>query len=619
MCGIAGIFCADRERVLDAALVGRMNDTMRHRGPDGDGVRVKPGYALAHRRLSIVDLSGGAQPMGDASGRYWVTFNGEIYNFPELKRELEDRGHVFRTRSDTEVLLYGYREWGEDLPKRLRGMFAFAIVDEREHTLFAARDRIGKKPFYYTRTDGDLLFGSELKAIVEDPRVERRLDPVALRQFFCLRYVPDPKTIYEGVRKLRPGHSLVVRDGRATERAYWKLSYAEPRTRSADDLAEEIRTLLDDAVRVRLMGDVPLGAFLSGGIDSFAVVDSMSRVSDSRVVACSVGFAESEFDERPYARESAAACGAELHEEEVEAGAMLDQDWLEWAFDEPFADSSAVPTYHVSRLARRHVTVALSGDGGDENYAGYRRYKYDAVENRVRAWAPSFLWSAFGFVYPKADFLPRWVRFKRTFQNLARTPSEAYARSVSCTLPEELPGLLRPEYLDAADDPLAPVRNAYDDSDGPDSLARAAAADFATWLPGDILTKVDRASMAVSLEVRAPLLDHHLVEAAATIPSLVKMAGGEQKALLKRALVERLGERALNRPKRGFSVPARQWLAGELGDALEQALDSERLTSIVDREGVLSRLRQHRQGVRDNTESLWGVLSLHRFLRRWMP
>ena len=556
--------------------------------------------------------------MSDADGRYWITYNGEVYNFLELRAELEQRGHRFRTRCDTEVLLYGYREWGEELPKKLRGMFAFAIVDEREHTMFGARDRIGKKPLYYSEVDGDLLFASELKSIVADRRVPRRIDPAALRRYLCLRYVPDPLTIYEGIHKLPPAHTISVREGRVRVRPYWTLSHAEPRARSVDDLAEQIRATIDESVRIRLMGDVPLGAFLSGGVDSFAIVDSMSRVSDGRVIACSVGFDEAEFDERPYAREAAEQCGAELFEESVGAGAMLQQQWFDDTFDEPFADSSAVPTYHVSGLARRHVTVALSGDGGDESFAGYRRYKYDRVENRVRSWAPAFLWSAFGAVYPKADFLPRWIRFKRTFQNLARSPSEAYARSVSAVLPEEADAILRADYRDAADDPLDPVRSAYDASDGPDALARAAAADFRTWLPGDILTKVDRASMAVSLEVRAPLLDHELVEMAASIPSAMKIAGGETKALLKHALRERLGERALTRPKQGFVVPARKWIAGPIGDALERELDDPLLSSIVDTEVVAGLLREHRSGVRDHVERLWSVSVLQRFLRRWI-
>lgn len=620
MCGIAGIFSRLRERAPDEGLLRRMARSIEHRGPDGEGLRVRPGYALAHRRLSIVDLGGGAQPMGDAEGRYWVTYNGEVYNFEELRRELQERGHRFATRCDTEVLLYGFREWGEELPTKLRGMFAFAIVDEREHTMFAARDRIGKKPFYYADVAGeDIVFGSELKAVVEDARVERKIDAAALRRYMCLRYVPDPLTIFEGVRKLPPGHRMSVRaDGRVRVSPYWQLSYAEPRTRSVEEAAEEILALLDDAVACRLMGDVPLGAFLSGGVDSFAVVDAMARSSSGQVVACSVGFEESAFDERPYARESAAACGAKLFEEQVDAGAMLDQAWFDGTFDEPFADSSAVPTYHVSKLARRHVTVALSGDGGDESFAGYRRYKYDRVENRVRSFAPAFLWSAFGAIYPKADFLPRWVRFKRTFQNLARTPSEAYARSVSAVLPEQVDAILRPEYRDTADDPLDPIRSAYDGSDATDALGRAAAADFATWLPGDILTKVDRASMAVSLEVRAPLLDHHLVEAAAKIPSAMKIAGGETKALLKHALRGRLGDRALNRPKQGFTVPARDWMAGPIGDALEQSLDDPRLSSIVDTTAVSRLLREHRASLANHVERLWSVSVLQRFLARWV-
>ncbi|MCA8941409.1 MAG: asparagine synthase (glutamine-hydrolyzing) [Planctomycetes bacterium] len=618
MCGIAGIFCRDRAQHVERDLLERMARAIAHRGPDGEGFRVGAGYGLAHRRLSIVDLAGGHQPMADATERYWVSYNGEIYNFAELRAELERAGHRFATRCDTEVLLYGYREWGEALPTRLRGMFAFAIVDVQEHTLFAARDRIGKKPLYYAEVGDEFVFGSEPKAILEHPGVARDLDPVAIRQYFCLRYVADPGTAFRAIRRLPPGHALTVRDGTVRVRRYWQLSFAEPVARPVEELAEEVLERLDEAVRIRLMGDVPLGAFLSGGVDSYAIVDSMRRVGDAQVVACTVGFDDPRYDERGYARASAEACGALLHEERVSAEDMLDQGWYAATFDEPFSDSSAVPTYHVSRLARRHVTVALSGDGGDESFAGYRRYKYDVVENRIRGWAPRFLWRLFGAVYPKADFLPRWLRFKRTFQNLARDPGEAYARSVSCTLPEQLGDILRPELARLDDDPLAPVRDAWSRSDGPDSLARAAATDFETWLPGDILTKVDRASMAVSLEVRAPLLDHELVEAAARIPSTLKLAGGETKALLKRALRPRLGD-ALDRPKQGFVAPVKEWLRGPLGDELEAVLGDERLASIIDPGSVGRLLRQHRAGLADHTEPLWSTLCLHRFQHRWCP
>lgn len=615
MCGIAGIFAHQVDRPIDPDLLRRMTDVIVHRGPDGSGLHVGRGYGLGHRRLSIVDLADGAQPM--AADDVWVTFNGEIYNFPELRKELEELGYRFRTRCDTEVLLHGWRAFGEDLPSRLRGMFAFALVDERTRTFFAARDRLGKKPFHYAEVGGEIVFGSELKSLLLHPGVSRELDHEAVGQFLCLRYVPDPRTVFRDVRKLPPGCALLVRDGKVRERRYWQLSFAEPRVRSVADWSEAVLDKFDEAVRIRLMGDVPLGAFLSGGVDSFAVVDSMARAHGGAVVACTMGFEDPAVDERTHARLAAQQCGAVLHEGVVTSADLLDQSWFDAIFDEPFADSSAIPTYHVSRLARQHVTVALSGDGGDEAFAGYRRYKYDVVENRVRGLLPRAIWAGLGLAYPKLDWLPRAVRFKRTFQNLALSPAEAYARSVSSVLPEEARGLLTPAWRDAAEDPLAAVRAAYEASDGPDALARAAAADYATWLPGDILVKVDRASMAVSLEVRAPLLDHELVELAASMPSAMKLAGGETKAFLRRALSERLGRDALMRSKQGFHVPLRSWMAGAVGDALESTLAAGQQVDIVDPAAVRRLLVEHRSGARDHGELLWAVSVLQRFLARW--
>lgn len=617
MCGIAGIFAADPRVVIDASLVRAMTRVQAHRGPDGEGIRSGPGYGLGHRRLAIVDLGGGQQPMAAADGRLWVTFNGEIYNHDELRTELQAAGHRFATRSDTEVLLHGYREWGERLPERLRGMFAFAIVDEERHRLFAARDRVGKKPFHYALHDGALLFASELKGLAACTALPRRLDAGALVRFLCLRYVPDPDTIFAGIKKLPPGHSLTYADGRVDLRAYWRLSFARPSREQPAALAERVLATLDEAVRIRLMGEVPLGAFLSGGLDSFAVVDSMSRTSPTRVVACTMGFDEAAFDERRFTRQAAAACGAELHEEVVRVDDLLAQEWYADTFDEPFADDSSVPTYHVSRLARRHVTVALSGDGGDECFAGYRRYRFDRWENRARRLVPGVLARTLGALYPKADFLPRWLRFKRTLENIGRSPAEAYARSVSSNLPEHVLPCLRADLRASEPDPLAPIRRAYEAADGPDALSRAIATDFATYLPGDILTKVDRASMAVSLEVRAPFLDHHMVELAASVPSALKLSGDRSKGFLRDTLRNRLGD--VDRRKQGFSTPLRQWFAGPLGDALGVAVDSGPLAALVDVPRVRAAAARHRSGAADHSQWLWSLLVLDRFLRRWGP
>lgn len=620
MCGINGIFSLHGNGRIDESLVVAMRDSQQHRGPDGADLRMGPGYGLGHRRLAIVDLDNGVQPMSDEAAEVWVTYNGEIYNYRELRSELIAAGHRFRTNCDTEVLIYGYLEWGRGLPERLVGMFSFAIVDERNHSLFAARDRMGQKPFHYTLLDDQFLFGSEIKSLLVDPRVSRAIDRDALGQYLILSYVPDPKTIFETIHKLPPASCLSIENGRMDVQEYWspQLMPAQSSGSTPDlrDQQEELISRFDSAVEGRLMGDVPLGAFLSGGVDSFAVVDSMSRVTTGPVIACTVGFDNPAFDEREHARTAAEACQAQLHEEVLRVDDMLDVDWFSDVYDEPFADSSAIPTYHVSRMARRHVTVALSGDGGDEIFAGYRRYAFDVRENAYRGMLPRGVWGALGTIYPKFDFLPRWMRFKRTLQNLACSPEEAYARSVSAALPSEVIPLLKPEWR--GQDPLQPVRDAYREAGDSHPLVCCAHADRRTYLPGDILTKVDRASMAVSLEVRSPFLDHHLVEFAAGVPPDRKLLNGEAKGFLRSSLVGRLGREALDRPKRGFSVPLAQWLRGSLGESLERALHDGPLETFFDIPAVQTVLSEHRSGLRDHSRILWALLVFDRFLRRWV-
>ncbi len=618
MCGIAGLYALTRGRPVDTEVLSRMAAALRHRGPDGDGLRSGGDYALAHRRLAIVDLASGQQPMGLPAAGLWVTFNGEIYNHEALRAELEAGGAVFTTRSDTEVLLHGYRAWGTGLAARLRGMFAFAVVDERNGTLYAARDRVGKKPFHYTVHDGVFAFASELKAL-HALGIDRTLAPAAVAQFFALRYVPEPDCIFAAVQKLPPAHWLLVQDGRLTSRRYWQLSFAVDERTSRAEHEERILAKLDEAVRIRLMGEVPLAPFLSGGIDSYAVVDSMTRSLGRGVAACTIGFSDPRFDERQAARQSAAACGATLHEEVLDADDLLDLDWFDDTYDEPFADSSAVPTYHVSRLARRRVTVALSGDGGDEGFGGYRRYLFDVREHRARRWLPAPVWRGLGAVYPKADWLPRSLRARRTLQNLGSPAAVAYARSVSSHLPEEVFAVLRPELHAAAGDPHRALVAAYAAAGDLHPLHRLVATDLATWLPGDILVKADRASMAVSLEVRCPFLDHELLELAMQVPPDWQLENGRTKAFLRRALQRRLDPAALTRRKQGFSVPLRSWLAGRVGDAVEQALGDGPLREWLDPRVVTRLLERHRAGVGDHAEMLWAVLVFARFLRRWGP
>lgn len=617
MCGIAGVFHADRNRPAAGTVLRAMADAIAHRGPDGEGFRTGPGFGLAHRRLAIVDLAGGGQPMSTADGLLHVTFNGEIYNHDELRAQLQARGAVFRTHSDTEVLLHGWREWGTGLAQRLRGMFAFVVVDEARHELYAARDRLGKKPFHYLEDDGAFWFASELKSLRAAGVLGRRLRPDAIAQFLCLRYVAEPNCVFEGVQKLPPAHWLHLRDGRLVLQRYWSLSFRAAEPRPLADLQEQALALLDEAVRIRLMGEVPIAPFLSGGIDSHAVTDSMRRQSGVPVRACTIGFEDPAFDERPAARESAAASGVELVEEELRLGELADLAWFDDTFDEPFADSSALPTYHVCRLARRHVTVALSGDGGDESFAGYRRHLFDMRENRVRGMLPAPVWRLLGMFWPKGDWLPRPLRAKRTLQELGMAASRAYACSVSASLPDEVLALMRPEHAVRAGDPLAPVVEAHERADADHPLGRACAADFATWLPSDILVKVDRASMARSLEVRSPFLDHVLVEFAASLPAALKLAGGRTKAFLRDALAARLPRSTLERRKQGFSVPLRAWMAGALGTLLEQELREQAIAEWVDPARVQVLLARHRAGARDHSELLYATLVLGRFLRRW--
>ncbi|MEY4831766.1 MAG: hypothetical protein RLZZ562_3562 [Planctomycetota bacterium] len=616
MCGIAGVWHADRSRAVDPAILQAMDAALAHRGPDGAGIHVREGFGFAHRRLSIVDLAAGKQPMATADGTLVVVFNGEIYNYLELRAELEREGFAFRTNSDTEVLLHGYRAWGTVLPTRLRGMFAFAIADVARHELFCARDRVGKKPFYWTDADGRFAFASEIKAL-HALGISRKLRADAVAQFFALRYVPDPITVFEGVHKLPPAHWCLVRDGKVRLQRYWEPPFDEVVEMPDAERQDKALELLDEATRIRLMGEVPLAPFLSGGIDSYAIVDSMTRMQGRGVKACTIGFEDPRFDERDGAQKSAAACGAELFVETLDEKAMADLDWLSFTFDEPFSDSSAVPTYHVCRLARKHVTVALAGDGGDENFCGYRRYVFDWRENQVRGLLPRAAWSGLAALAPKGDWLPRPLRWRRTLENLARRPSLAYARSVSASLPEEVFALLQPDRVAAAGDPLQPVIQAYENGEGRDALQRAVAADFATWLPGDILVKADRASMATALEVRAPFLDQRMVEFAARMPSRAKLDGMRTKAFLRRALARRLDPEALRRKKQGFSVPLRAWMSGTLGNVLEEASRDRLVGEWIQPDRVATLLRRHRSGLHDHSELLWASLVFARFLQRW--
>jgi asparagine synthase (glutamine-hydrolysing) len=627
MCGIVGIFDSSGAREVDQALLGWMNEAQFHRGPDEGGLHVEPGLGFGHRRLSIIDLSSGRQPLFNRDRTVAVTYNGEIYNFRELRGELEALGYRFETHCDTEVIVYAWEAWGEACVERFRGMFAFGLWDRPRQTLFLARDRLGVKPLYYAALpDGLFLFGSELKSLLPFPGLPRRIDPTAVEDYFAYGYVPDPKTIYQGVRKLPPGNRLTLRRGEPAGEPspYWDAPFAERAGLDAGQVQEELIERLREAVDIRLVADVPLGAFLSGGVDSSAVVAMMAGLSEQPVKTCSISFGDPAFNESRYAAEVARRYRTQHREEQVDPDDFSLIDRLAGLYDEPYADSSALPTYRVCELARREVTVALSGDGGDETWAGYRRYRWHGYEERVRSLLPLGLrrplFGALGRCYPKADWAPKFLRAKSTLEALARDSVEGYFHSVSLLSDDqrgrifsagfkrELQGYRAVEVLRGWAG-QAPTQH-------PISLVQYL--DMKTYLPGDILTKVDRASMAHALEVRVPLLDHKLVEWVSCLPPEFKLRGREGKFLFKKALEPHLPNAILYRPKMGFSIPLASWFRGPLRQKLRDALLSPAMagSGCFDMDYLEAMLQQHQAGVRDHSAGLWSLLMYESFLRR---
>lgn len=625
MCGIAGLFDTRGARSFEPGLLGRMTDRIAHRGPDGAGLHEEPGLGLGHRRLAIIDLAGGYQPMHTADRAVSVVFNGEIYNFLALRAELEAQGAQFVTRSDTEVLLHGWRIWGEAMLPRLQGMFAFALWDAREQTLILARDRFGKKPIYYSLTDdGVLAYASELKALLIAPQVERRLDREAVADFFAYGYIPDPKSIYSTVRKLPAAHVMIARRGQApVMRPYWSPLEALSQRPQASTAA--LVEHLNAAVKSRLISDVPLGALLSGGVDSGAVVALMAGQMDDPVRTFSIGFSERAYDETGYARTVAERYGTDHDVREVSADDFSLIDRLADVYDEPFGDISAIPTFQVCAQARAKVTVALTGDGGDEVLAGYRRYRFHYAAERVRGLAgPGVRKLVFGKLadlYPHASWLPRPLRAKTTFREWSLDSASAYARIVQALPHEVRATLLHSDFQASLDgyDPSDVVRRAYDVDAPLDPLQRAQYADLMTWLPGDILTKVDRASMANSLELRSPMLDADFFNWSFVLPPHVKMTRkGGGKAILKEAMEDYLPDDLLYRPKQGFTVPLARWLRGPLRDQLQALANSAHLrdSGMIDMDAVDAMAKAHIGGLRDYSKPLWLVWVFEAFLRR---
>jgi asparagine synthase (glutamine-hydrolysing) len=626
MCGIVGLFDTQGKREIDRKLLERLNQIQFHRGPDEGGLHTEPGIGFGHRRLSIIDLSSGQQPLFNEDGSVVVTYNGEIYNFQEIAEELAGFGHIFRTHCDTEVVVHAWEQWGERCVERFRGMFAFGLWDRNKQTLFLARDRLGIKPLYYTLLkDGMFVFSSELKALLAHPGLAREMDPRAVEDYFAYGYVPEPKTIFKQALKLSPGHTLTLRTGQglAESREYWDVPFRSHGPMSDKEAEEELITRLREAVKIRLVAEVPLGAFLSGGVDSSGVVAMMSGLMNEPVNTCSISFGDPAFNESQYAQKVADRYQTAHHMEQVDEDDFDLIDKLAALYDEPFADSSAIPTYRVCELARKRVTVALSGDGGDENLAGYRRYRWHLYEERLRSKIPLLarkpMFGVLGNIYPKADWAPKAFRAKSTFEALARDSVEGYFHSVtimgdkmrdrlfSDSFRRTLQGYRAVEVLQAhakrspAQDPLSQVQYL----------------DLKTYLAGDILTKVDRASMAHALEVRVPLLDHKLVEWMSGLPASVKLRGKEGKYVFKKALEPYLPDDILYRDKMGFSIPLASWFRGPLRQRVRDALLGPTLadTGMFNMVFLKEMVEQHQSGRRDYSASLWTLLMFESFLR----
>ena len=624
MCGIAGIVDLRSNRAIDREALQRMTDALAHRGPDGEGYFTAPGVGIGHRRLAIIDKPGGAQPFHSHDDKGVLSFNGEIYNYQTLAPALTAAGARLKTRSDTEVLAEGLALHGAPFVHELRGMFAFAFWDQSSETLLLARDRMGEKPLYYGETDdGFLLFASEIGALISARLLPLDIDPQAVSDYFHFGYVPDPKSIYQRIRKLNPGSTLTARRGATIQiERYWRPVLASSENLKFDAAKDQLLEALDQSVRLQLVSDAPLGAFLSGGVDSSAIVASMARAS-SAIKTCTIGFEEDAHDERDYARQVAQQYGAE-HREEVahmDHASLIDD--LAGVYGEPFADSSALPTYIVSKLARRHVTVALSGDGADELFAGYRRYPFFLKEEALRGLAPlalrRLLFAPAGALYPKLDWAPRPLRLKTTLQSLGDSSASAYARAVGANLPDRVRHMLSGEFKTSLNtySSTSLVEKIMRRAEDHHPLSLAQLVDLHTWLPGRMLTKIDRASMAHSLEVRAPFLDHKLVEWAGMLPPAFKLKGNEGKFILKKALAPRLGHDILYRPKQGFASPIAQWLKQKPGP-LERLKDSHawRRSGYLNPEAIEKMALAHQQGRADYSQELWTVIMFDGFMQR---
>jgi asparagine synthase (glutamine-hydrolysing) len=600
-----------------------MCDVIRHRGPDSEGVFVGDGAGLGVRRLAVIDLETGDQPVTNEDETIVVTLNGEIYNYRELRSGLESAGHRFRTRTDTEVIVHLYEEHGEACVEHLRGMFAFALWDRRQRALLLARDRVGKKPLFYAQRDGTLWYGSEVRSLLQDPELPRAMDAEAIDLFLGLGYVPGPRSAFAGVRKLPPAHTLRWVDGRSSTRRYWRLRYGgHEHGAGEEELREALRDHLLEATRLRLRSDVPLGAFLSGGVDSSAVVAAMTRTSSARVRTFAIGFDVGAYDETAHAREVAQLLDTEHHEFRVTADAIDVLPRLVWHYGEPFADPSAIPTFHLSEIARRYVTVALNGDGGDESFAGYERYATHALLGRLPRVPAGPAWLQRALERPVRPALLR--RLAWAARTLPLTAPERYARSMTVMAPTVRERLYTPAFraeIGEADAASEVIGRAFAcDSAGDELVHRLVSTDVQTYLPDDLLVKVDIASMAHSLELRSPLLDHVLMEFAARLPASAKLRGRETKRIFKDALRPWLPDHILDRRKMGFSVPIGAWFRGPLRDLpADVLLDPAATARGIFRPDEIRRLIEaHRSGAEEHGDRLWALLQLELWLRTYI-
>jgi asparagine synthase (glutamine-hydrolysing) len=640
MCGIAGGVWQHGDAGLDAATLQRMTNALEHRGPDDAGhwfrdsrniafhqdQRPSPGVALGFRRLSIIDLSTGHQPLGNEDGSIQIVFNGEIYNYRELRHRLEGSGHRFKTNTDTETIVHLYEDLGVDCFEHLNGMFSIAIWDGKRDQLILARDRMGKKPLFYTQMGNQLFFASELKSLLQIEGTSKAINPGAIDLYLTYQYVPHPHSIYRDIHKLPPGHYATFVEKELTIAPFWKVDWSQEVPNDLATAGEQLRSLLTDAIRIRLRSDVPLGAFLSGGIDSSLIVALAQRELDQPIQTFAIGFSEADFDETRYAQLVSNHVGTKHERFEVTPDALDIVDKLSYQYDEPFSDSSAVPTWYLCELTRKHVTVALSGDGGDELFGGYERYRALMLSQRLQRWLPLDWLKQSGILSRLPDSSARrsfFRRVRRFCEALGQPPVERYMNWIQIFGEAQRLDLFEESFIDKLPNynPTRFLQDAWSKSGKRDLVSCATAADLQTYMPCDLMTKVDIASMAHSLEARQPLLDYRLVEWAAALPSHLKLRGNQGKYLLRQTFNELLPKEIWTRPKMGFGVPIAKWFRTSLRDRTYDALASKdsRCHAFFRPEAIRSLIDAHMSGKENQAYRLWNLLTFELWMRRWNP